>query len=372
MATATHAWRRGRAGRRSATLRASRAGGEQRDARRGTCRRPSSAARGSSGRWRADEDRGRAPRADEHARDHPLGRSRRRRARTASTTSTARRDRRARTVTVDTADHGVPLRASSRMLGSSSGSTVSSLVATVTPIVPQVPRASASVDLGRGFLGLGLDPPVAHAHDAIGRGGDVVVVRDDAGSSGRRRGGAGTARAPRGRLRSRARRWARRRAAASARWRARARSRAAGAAHRRARPVRPSPCRRGRGGRAGRARASRARLRGAPAITAGSVTFSSTLMPSSRLKNWNTIPMCRRRRIASSSSRLADQRLARQRHLTVGRRVEPGDEVEQRRLPATRRPHHRDELGRAHREVDAAQRAHRRALRFERLAQTRA
>ena len=47
---------------------------------------------------------------------------------------------------------------------------------------------------------------------------------------------------------------------------------------------------------------SSARLRGAPAITAGSVTFSSTLMPSSRLKNWNTMPMCRRRMIASSSS----------------------------------------------------------------------
>src|SRR6516165_3944730 len=37
-------------------------------------------------------------------------------------------------------------------------------------------------------------------------------------------------------------------------------------------------------------------------MTAGSVTFSSTLMPSNRLKNWNTMPMCRRRMIASSSS----------------------------------------------------------------------
>jgi len=30
---------------------------------------------------------------------------------------------------------------------------------------------------------------------------------------------------------------------------------------------------------------------GAPAMIAGMVTFSSTLIPSSRLKNWNTIPM---------------------------------------------------------------------------------
>ena len=117
-----------------------------------------------------------------------------------------------------------------------------------------------------------------------------------------------------------------------------------------------------------RARVS-ARFRGAPATTAGSVTFSSTLMPSSRLKNWNTIPMCRRRMIASSSSLLADQRLARERHLAVGRRVEPGDDVQQCRLPATRRAHHRDELARDHREVDAPQRTYGRTLGLEGLTQ---
>ena len=37
-------------------------------------------------------------------------------------------------------------------------------------------------------------------------------------------------------------------------------------------------------------------------MTAGSATFSSTVMPSSRLKNWKTRPMCRRRIRASSSS----------------------------------------------------------------------
>ena len=49
---------------------------------------------------------------------------------------------------------------------------------------------------------------------------------------------------------------------------------------------------------------SRPRLRGAPAMTAGSVTFSSTLMPSSRLKNWKTMPMWRAPHDRASSSSL--------------------------------------------------------------------
>ena len=101
-----------------------------------------------------------------------------------------------------------------------------------------------------------------------------------------------------------------------------------------------------------------------PAITAGSVTFSSTLMPSSRLKNWNTMPMWRAahdRELVLASCPTSDSPASDD--LAVGRRVEPGDEVEQRRLAATRRPHHRDELAGRHREVDAAQRAHRARLR---------
>ena len=43
-------------------------------------------------------------------------------------------------------------------------------------------------------------------------------------------------------------------------------------------------------------------MRRRPAMTAGSATFSSTVMPSSRLKNWKTSPMWRRRIRASSSS----------------------------------------------------------------------
>ena len=50
-----------------------------------------------------------------------------------------------------------------------------------------------------------------------------------------------------------------------------------------------------------RARVSAAR-RLRPAITAGSATFSSTVMPSRRLKNWKTMPMWRRRSRARSSS----------------------------------------------------------------------
>ena len=131
---------------------------------------------------------------------------------------------------------------------------------------------------------------------------------------------------------------------------------------------RRSPCRRGRAGRAGRGARVSAGLRFVPAIIAGSTTFSSTVMPSSRLKNWNTMPMWRRRIRASSSSVLPGDRLAGDDDLAVVGGVETGDEVEQRRLAAARGAHDRDELAGASVEVDAAQRAHRRELRLEGLA----
>ena len=56
--------------------------------------------------------------------------------------------------------------------------------------------------------------------------------------------------------------------------------------------------------------------------------------------------------------------------LAVVGEVEPGDEVEQRRLAAARRTHDRDELARRDVEVDAAQGAHRRELGLEGLAHT--
>jgi hypothetical protein len=86
------------------------------------------------------------------------------------------------------------------------------------------------------------------------------------------------------------------------------------------------------------------------------------------LKNWNTKPTWRRRRWASSLA-LVCERLPREHDLAVARRVQAGDEVEQRRLAAARRSHDGDELPLADRQVDAAQRPHRCSLRLEGLAQ---
>ena len=72
-------------------------------------------------------------------------------------------------------------------------------------------------------------------------------------------------------------------------------------------------------------------------------------MPSSRLKNWNTMPMWRRRMRASSSSLLPGDLLAGDHDLAVVGDVEAGDQVEQRRLAAARRAHDRDELAVAER-----------------------
>src|SRR4051794_22842076 len=65
---------------------------------------------------------------------------------------------------------------------------------------------------------------------------------------------------------------------------------------------------------------------------------------------------------------LADERLTGERDLAVGRSVETGHEVQQRRLPATGRAHHRDEFTGLHREVDAAQSANGSALGLEVLS----
>ncbi len=116
-----------------------------------------------------------------------------------------------------------------------------------------------------------------------------------------------------------------------------------------------------------RARVS-AGLRFVPAITAGSTTFSSTVMPSSRLKNWNTMPMWLAPHARELVLVAAGDRLAGDRDLALVGDVESRDEVQQRRLAAARRPHDRDELARRDVEVDAAQRAHRRELGLERLA----
>ena len=78
-----------------------------------------------------------------------------------------------------------------------------------------------------------------------------------------------------------------------------------------------------------------------------------------RWKNWNTSPTWRRR---SRASRVLLELLgphAGERDGALVGPVEPGDQVQQRRLAAARRPHQSDELTGPHGEIDPAQRAHR-------------
>ena len=105
-------------------------------------------------------------------------------------------------------------------------------------------------------------------------------------------------------------------------------------------------------------------------MTAGRVTFSSAVIPSSRLKNWNTMPMCRRRMIASSSSVLPTSDIpASSSSPSVGE-SRPATRLSNVDLPHPDGPIDRDELAGAHLEVDAAQRADGRALGLEVLPQT--
>ena len=66
---------------------------------------------------------------------------------------------------------------------------------------------------------------------------------------------------------------------------------------------------------------------------------------------------------------LAGERLAGENDVPVARHLEPGDEVQQRRLATTRRTHNGDEFTRCNDQVDAAQRPHGRPLRLEGLAE---
>ena len=66
---------------------------------------------------------------------------------------------------------------------------------------------------------------------------------------------------------------------------------------------------------------------------------------------------------------LAGERLAGEKDLAVARDLEPGDEVEQRRLAAPGRAGDRDELTGGNHQIDPTQRPHRSPLRFEPLAQ---
>ena len=86
-----------------------------------------------------------------------------------------------------------------------------------------------------------------------------------------------------------------------------------------------------------RSRRSRARdsaaLRLRPAMTAGRATFSRTVIPSSRLKNWKTMPMWRRRSCDKFVLGTAGDQLAGHRDRALVGNVEPGDQVERVDLP---------------------------------------
>ena len=105
------------------------------------------------------------------------------------------------------------------------------------------------------------------------------------------------------------------------------------------------------------ARGRRARLRRAarrraarrcftPAISIGTSTFSSAVSEGSRWKNWNTKPMRWPRSRASASSSSAVMSTPSSDHMAVGRRIQPGEQPEQRRLAAAGRPGDRDDAAR--------------------------
>jgi len=75
--------------------------------------------------------------------------------------------------------------------------------------------------------------------------------------------------------------------------------------------------------------------------------------------------------VGPAPRRQPTDRLAVDRHLAGGRRVQAADEVEQRRLPAPRRPRHCHELPRLHRQRDSRQRRDHHLAKPVRLANVR-
>ena len=101
-------------------------------------------------------------------------------------------------------------------------------------------------------------------------------------------------------------------------------------------------------------------------MSAGISTFSSAVMPFEQVEELEDdadVLAAHDRQLALG---LADQRLAGDGDLALVGHVEAGDDVEQRRLAAARRSHHRDELAAADVEVGAAQRPHRGGVLLER------
>ena len=193
--------------------------------------------------------------------------------------------------------------------------------------------------------------PVAHDQDAVGElhgFGDVVGDEQDGLvellldlAAPCRPAAAASAR--------RARRTARPSAGSSGRSRARGRSRRAGACRPTARTDSAARSRRGRRcSMKCMARSRRSRLR-MPWISSGNATLSSTVRQGKVDSSWNTMPMaaCGPATASPSTSDAA-----------LGRRREPADDVEDRRLAAARRPDQRDELALRDRERDAVDGGH--------------
>ena len=102
--------------------------------------------------------------------------------------------------------------------------------------------------------------------------------------------------------------------------------------------------------------AARSGLR--PAIESGRRMFSSAVSIGSRLKDWNTKPMWRRRSLVSCLSPISVMSCAADLHAPVRRAVEPGEQVHERRLARARGAHDGGELADGDLERDAAQRVH--------------
>ncbi len=99
-----------------------------------------------------------------------------------------------------------------------------------------------------------------------------------------------------------------------------------------------------------RARAPRAAAASAPAspaISSGSITFSSAVSAGSSWKDWNTKPTARPRSSARASSSSTPRSGTVELHRPGARRVEAGENREQRRLARARGADDRDRLARA-------------------------
>ena len=212
---------------------------------------------------------------------------------------------------------------------------------------------SSAVDLA----GVAHDAPVGEEQDAVGvaRGDRVVRHHRDRLAVARARRGE-QRRAPRGRCASRGCRWARRRTPGRAGSRAPARSRRAAADRPRARAV---------GGRCGRASPSTSTsssihscsraIGRRPSSSNGSMMLPRTSSVGTRLNDWNTNPMRRRRSTVSALSESSLISVSPSHARPDGRRVETGHDVHQGRLARSRRAHDGRELAAAQAERDVVE-----------------